>query len=353
MIWVLLIVLFYVAMWLIGKLAKPTPPEPWTIQPEPGLAELRADDPTWKERVLEYCESPAESAFLKAMIAGCDLRPDLALVKGGGLSLTLQVKMPPYRADFLANDWLVIEIDGAAYHSSPESVASDQKRDEYLRTKGYSTIRIPAKVVFDDAREAVRRVRAAISEGPPEAVRRVREAMAVTAITKPSGWIASRAERVIAAGLAGSEACDDLREFLKAETDAIWHALRIAEITIDAEEYARETDPKTRAAGLASISCRQRMNETFNGPSPDRLAVLTRAVLKPPVHPDPEINKAIKRTYRDLFRWRELLLVQTRRKIEGNPRLSAALKAQLESMGYRVSWDAISGSSPRGSVLRA
>jgi very-short-patch-repair endonuclease len=196
MIWVLLIVLFHVAGWLIGKLAKPTLPEPWTIQPEPGLAELRADDPTWKERVLEYCESPAESAFLKAMTAGCDLRPDLALLKGGGLSLTLQVKMPPYRADFLANDWLVIEIDGAAYHSSPEAIASDQKRDEYLRTKGYSTIRIPAKVVFNDAREAVRRVRAAIAEGPPAAVRRVREAMAVTAITKPSGWIASRAERV-------------------------------------------------------------------------------------------------------------------------------------------------------------
>lgn len=124
-----------------------------------------AADPNWKEYFLKFCESPAERAFLEAMIAAYGLVPDEGLLTGARLSLNLQVREPPYRVDFLADKWLVIEIDGAAYHSSHEAIAKDAERDRFLVNKGYSVLRIPAKLVFGDAIEAVRRVDATLAAG--------------------------------------------------------------------------------------------------------------------------------------------------------------------------------------------
>ncbi|WP_443018997.1 endonuclease domain-containing protein [Sphingobium sp. MI1205] len=45
-----------------------------------------------------------------------------------------------YRADFLVDDKLVVEIDGATYHSSPEAVARDRQRDEDMRREGYTVL---------------------------------------------------------------------------------------------------------------------------------------------------------------------------------------------------------------------
>ncbi|WP_411041285.1 DUF559 domain-containing protein [Sulfitobacter sp. LC.270.F.C4] len=52
----------------------------------------------------------------------------------------------------------MVEIDGATYHSSPEAVARDKKRDEDLASDGYSTLRIPAQIVFDNPNLALRQV---------------------------------------------------------------------------------------------------------------------------------------------------------------------------------------------------
>ena len=160
-------VLFIVAAWLgwtiYDTLQNPPPPPPdewyarrWTTT---------AADPRWRSDFLAFCESPAETKFLEAMIDAHGLTPDKGVLKGSGLTLDLQVTVNPYRLDFLANTWLVVEIDGAAYHSSPEAVASDKKRDEFLRTQGYAVLRIPAKVVFATPEEAVFRVRTAIAAG--------------------------------------------------------------------------------------------------------------------------------------------------------------------------------------------
>lgn len=119
-----------------------------------------ANDPNWITYFLPFCESPAESAFLEAMIRAHDLVPDKGLLQGVGLKLELQVKIPPYRADFLINRWLVVEIDGATYHSSPEAIERDKARDEFMQDDGYSVLRIPASVVFATPDEAVDRVKA-------------------------------------------------------------------------------------------------------------------------------------------------------------------------------------------------
>jgi very-short-patch-repair endonuclease len=121
------------------------------------------------EYLRECCESPAETAFLDAMVSGYDLKTGPGAATGRGLRLRSQIPMgrarlssrnfhSPYRADFLVDEKLVVEIDGAAFHSSPEAVVRDRIRDEHLQKEGYTILRIPAKVVFDNPKEAVKRV---------------------------------------------------------------------------------------------------------------------------------------------------------------------------------------------------
>lgn len=126
---------------------------------------INAENPHWRKFVEARCESPAEIAFLTAMIDAYRLQPMNGALQADGLKLDLQVEDGGYRVDFLANEWLVIEIDGAAYHSSEQAKARDQRRDEYLESLGYSVVRVPAKAVFTEPPEAIRRVSAALTVG--------------------------------------------------------------------------------------------------------------------------------------------------------------------------------------------
>lgn len=158
---------FVVAAWLgwtiydTLKNPQPPPPDEWYAR----RWTTTAADPRWRSDFLAFCESPAETKFLDAIIDAYGLIPDNGVLKGTGLTLDLQVEVKPYRLDFLANAWLAVEVDGAAYHSSPEAVARDKERDEFLRAEGYTVLRIPAKVVFATPEEAVGRVRSAIAAG--------------------------------------------------------------------------------------------------------------------------------------------------------------------------------------------
>ncbi len=131
--------------------------------------------PNWLAIYLAACESPAEEAFLRAMIPAYTLEPSSGLLLGSGIRMNLQVEVKRYekngvwrlyRVDFLINDWLVVEIDGAAHHSSLEALKKDSLRDSFLRGKRFTTLHLPAKLVFNTPAEAIRRVRAALAEGP-------------------------------------------------------------------------------------------------------------------------------------------------------------------------------------------
>lgn len=124
---------------------------------------LTAADSAWESHWLLECESPAEEAFFSAMVNTYGFTPDQGVLRANGNNLKLQVVVRPYRVDFLMNDRLVIEVDGEAYHSEPEHVKRDAKRDEYLVSRGYTVLRIPAKIVFRHPAEAVRRVKTALA----------------------------------------------------------------------------------------------------------------------------------------------------------------------------------------------
>lgn len=129
------------------------PPPP----PQPRFHGTEAD-PEWRMYYENQCESPAEEAFLKAMIDSHDMKPGDDALVGNGIRLDMQIKVSPYRLDFVANRTHIIEIDGAAWHSSPEAIQRDRIRDEYMIAKGYKVLRIPAKVVLYTPKEGLRRV---------------------------------------------------------------------------------------------------------------------------------------------------------------------------------------------------
>ena len=112
----------------------------------------------WTEYYRGACESPAEVAFLEAMVSAFKLSPrggpGSALI-GSGLTLQMQVEVGRYRLDFVANETLVIEVDGARWHSSPEARARDATRDRELRARGFAVLRMPAKVPLYNADQAV------------------------------------------------------------------------------------------------------------------------------------------------------------------------------------------------------
>jgi len=125
------------------------------------LEALTVADKGWLESFHGICESPAETAFLDAMVSAFDLKPEKGFLSGGGTKLQMQVPVSRYRLDFLVDEMLIVEVDGAAYHSSPEAVERDRIRDAFMKSAGYAVLRIPAKVTLYNPKEAVERVRAA------------------------------------------------------------------------------------------------------------------------------------------------------------------------------------------------
>lgn len=126
---------------------------------------VSAGEAEWQAFVEEHCESPAEIAFLRAMITSLGMQPYLGALVSEGIRLDFQVEEGRYRVDFLVNHWLVVEIDGAAYHSSAEAKARDQMRDRYFEGLGYTVLRVPAKVVFQTPDRAVEEVQSALELG--------------------------------------------------------------------------------------------------------------------------------------------------------------------------------------------
>jgi len=125
--------------------------------------------PVSVEDIRWACESPAETTFLDAMVSAYSLQTGQGAIEGRGLRLRNQISLgrlkiykwhasSQYRADFLVDDKLVVEIDGATYHSSPEAIARDSQRDADMRREGYIVLRIPAQLVFQNSVETVKRV---------------------------------------------------------------------------------------------------------------------------------------------------------------------------------------------------
>lgn len=155
-----LLILQLLVIW--GVTAWIRPPDEAPVPPRPSKLEtLTAQDEEWPRIFRRVCESPAEEAFLDAMVSAFDLKPDKGCLSGDGLMLQMQVQVAKYRLDFLIDKGLVVEVDGAAWHSSPEAKERDAERDKALTAKGFHVLRIPAKITLYNPEQAIAQVREA------------------------------------------------------------------------------------------------------------------------------------------------------------------------------------------------
>ena len=338
---------------LVNDLSETKKPEPdawfarkWTTT---------AADPRWRSDFLRFCESPAEAAFLNAMIDDYGLQPQKGALQGGGLTLELQVKMHDYRVDFLAQGWLVIEVDGEAYHSSAEAVMNDRQRDEFMVGRGYRVLRLPAKLVFGTPAAAVAKVRAALDHGQP--VIKSSAGPAEDRSPKTSRFKAGlvleelntgiERTRAIRAAMSGPEMTFSL------ERRVINSALDSAERAIKIEDYLGD-DPAKRASfdkfnqelrTALGRSDRKQPDQSSNQ-RPDGTVMVT-SLTAPETHPTVAINDAIQNAYRRLLAERSRYLITQRHRLRDNPALQERAKRRLAELGCPEVWDLVAPASAK------
>ena len=151
----------------VEKPRKIVPEQPYAKQTPTahgvGQCEIKDSTPNSLEDFRKCCDSPAEEAFLDIMVQHYALKPVDDCLIGQGITLELQYPIDKCRADFLINDCLIIEIDGAAYHTSKQAIRRDTIRDKFIRSRGFHILRIPAKYPLYRASATINKVRRAIS----------------------------------------------------------------------------------------------------------------------------------------------------------------------------------------------
>lgn len=329
---------------LVADLRRPPEPESdaWFVRRHTATAA----DPNWKSYYLPLCESPAETAFLEAMIGAFGLVADKGVLRGSGLTLDLQVVMKPYRVDFLVDDWLVVEIDGAAYHSSPEAVARDQERDRVLQGRGYRVLRIPARVVFSNPGKAVADVRSARAAGrSPAATPGPRPQPAETAVRSLSQIFASINKTVadiganVARQAAVQQAGSEGKRAFHAERTAIECAFRNAESRLQSEQFCAQSAEHRALYLQARADLEKALSSRPDGASPPASPVIEiLPITAPPSHPDPDIDEAIRRAHGELMAHRAAFFAQARQRLVAQSALRGFVENELQQMGCSSCW---------------
>jgi very-short-patch-repair endonuclease len=90
-------------------------------------------------------DSKAEAVFYK-------------MLKDRGITFQFHYAIGPYKADYLFNNFLVFEIDGAKHNAK-----KDDRRDKYMREMGYKVMRVPIwilamnpEAILDEIQEAMK-----------------------------------------------------------------------------------------------------------------------------------------------------------------------------------------------------
>lgn len=87
------------------------------------------------QKITVGAESPIESKMIK-------------ILAEYGVEAWPQYPVPPYRVDiYIPSVKLIVECDGAEFH---KDYAKDQKREDFLRKKGYNVIRFTGKEIYHE-----------------------------------------------------------------------------------------------------------------------------------------------------------------------------------------------------------
>jgi len=132
----------------------------------------RSDQQAYFEDMMERCESPIERSFWSASYRTLDrygfYRPQ-AVVAAFRLDFGLTIHTTPEIK-------IGVECDGLDFHTRPEQVARDKRRDRLLVVRGWTVIRFTGSEIYADAERCV---------GEVENIVRQR---ILTAGHKPADW---------------------------------------------------------------------------------------------------------------------------------------------------------------------
>ena len=303
---------------------------------------VTAEDDDWVSCFLPICESPAETAFLEAMIPAFDLKPEKGVLRSETLKLDLQAKIPPYRVDFLANDWLVIEIDGAAYHSSPEAIAKDRARDKDLQSGPYTVLRIPAKVVFTVPDEAVKRVRAAMFTGsaPRKTVGDVlRTLTPKKGILDTMAGYADQFNSFMTTSLAVQEAMRPVELAFASERSVFDAAIKLARHRVEIEEFRARDALNQELLDQAKRDLDKLIPRRADEWPKPKSIVEVPAIVRPSPHRDPVIDEEIQQKFNALMGNRSQYYAGIAKEVGADERLSKLIRPALQELGGEQFWD--------------
>lgn len=308
---------------------------------------VEAADPEWRDCFLGACESPAEEAFLEQAIRHFELAPANGVLAAPGLALHLQVEIGSYRVDFLAHDWLVIEVDGAAWHSSEAAVARDRERDRFLEGEGYRVLRLPAKLVFNRPVDAMRRVEAAIAAGRPEKPLRSRpEVDFGKALSGLSDFVLD-VNRSATRMIDVQAAMQEPRRIVEHEQKLVESAIEIAERQIRIAEFRAKNPEHAGHFDEAHKRLSQAVENQRSGSprQPAHELIHLGPVVRPSAHADPETRQAIENAFQGLLKDRSALFARIRKRAAEDQRLASHAVTFLEKFGCGRLWREVIGDS--------
>lgn len=273
---------------------------------------IRDDDDDWVQKIRDVSESPAEMAFLDAMIEAFSLQPVERSLQGSGMKLRMQVQALRYRLDFLVDETLVVEIDGAEWHGSPEAKARDARRDAELSAEGYTILRIPARIALYDPERAIELVAAKRPLASASHQRNVEErAAALREGARPANLLRT-ARRHMEDLSDATERWSSLAEQYRDQTKAGNRSRYERAYRAILDEYPADPSPDIRELGLGAgdvdmLVWADDLSKPDEDLSPDAVARLDRMVGR----------LAILRERKDL----ERKLEEIERKLDADPRL--------------------------------
>jgi len=89
------------------------------------------------------------------------------LFRTHGIAFEAQVAVPGVgRVDFLLEGFLIVEVDGFAYHSSRKAFRNDLARNNASTIKGFSVLRYPPEVIWFEPERVLADIRAVLMRRP-------------------------------------------------------------------------------------------------------------------------------------------------------------------------------------------
>lgn len=88
------------------------------------------------------------------------------LFKNNGIGYDAQVYLPGIgRVDFLLAGFLIVEVDGFAFHSSRESLRRDLQRNNAATLRGFASLRYMPEHIWFEPERVLAEIRAVLAEG--------------------------------------------------------------------------------------------------------------------------------------------------------------------------------------------